>query len=100
MTAFGTFLTDAFDDALDVMGETCTVEGTSCNGVWSQIDVSSDITETGYQPSADASVSISKTDFAASPNARGQVIRDNTNYTITHIEENESGWVLTLLKDV
>lgn len=99
MSALSDFLTAAMDDALLVMGEACTVDGTNCNGVFSQFDVNSELTETAYQPSADASVSISKTDFPTSPNARSTVVRANTNYTVTAIEENGSGWVLTLNRD-
>jgi len=100
MSDFGTFLKDALDDALLVMGESCTVDGTNCNGVFSQIDVKSELTETGYQPGAEVSVSVSKTDFSAQPSARCTVVRSNTNYTAISIEENDSGWVLGLIKDV
>ena len=100
MSDLSDFLTDSFDDALTVMGETCTVNGTNCNAVFSQIDTDSDLTETGYQPSAQVSASVSKTTFATSPGARTTVVRNNTNYTIISIEENDSGWVLGLVKEV
>lgn len=88
------------DEALGVMGEACTVDGTSCNGVFSRIMVNTEMTETAYAPAGDATVSVSKTDFASSPNTRATVVRSNTNYTIINIEENDSGWVLELIKEV
>lgn len=100
MSDLSDFLTTHFDGALLVMGESCTVGGTSCNGVFSQFDTDSELTETAYQPSAQASVSVSKTDFPSSPAARATVVRANTNYTIISIEENDSGWVLGLTKEV
>ena len=102
MTAFSEFLTDAFDDALDVMGEACTVNGVSCKGVFSQFDRMSTQTETDFQPETAVSLSVSKTDFEDSPTARSSVVRTSTNttYIIISIEDNDSGWVLGLIEEV
>ena len=101
MSELSDFLTDAFDEAIDVMGEACTVDGVAATGVWSAITVNSDLTETGYMPSGDGSLSLSKTDFVTTPDSRSLVVRNNVTYIITGpIEENDSGWVLNLTKQV
>lgn len=100
MSNFADFLTGAFDNALLRMGESCTVDGTSCNGVWSQFDRGNDMTDTAYGDSVVASVSISKTDFPNTPSVRCTVVRGGVNYICRAIEENDSGWVLSVVKEV
>lgn len=100
MSELSTFLTEAFDEALPVMGDSCTINGVSATGVWSEIDVQSEQTDTAYQPSASATVSLSKTDFTTTPTIRTTVARNNTNYSVVSVRENDSGWVLVLIKQV
>lgn len=102
MSDFSDFMTTGLDEALGIIGELITVDGTSCYAVASQFDNPSELTETGYQGSSDASVSISKTTFATKPTDRTIVVRAKTavRYIITGIEENDSGWVLSLIKEV
>lgn len=100
MSDLSDFLKAGFDEALGIMGESCNVDGTVCNGVWSQLDRGNELTETAYGDEVSASVSISKTDFPSQPNVRCDVIRNNTTYIAVSIEENDSGWVLAVEKEV